>query len=120
MKLATARACFDALAARGSEPRLEGSTGTWEVDLPDAAARDRRWFIRCEGGRLTVGETPPKEAAPDAHIVMRESDFVRLACGAGNENLVSAALRGVLTIEGDLRFAQLLQVLLPLGRRNAP
>lgn len=114
MDLSTARACFEALAARGEEPGLKGVTGIWEFDIDDAPEAERAWFLRVDDGRLAVNDPAARTARADARIHMRESDFVRLACGVGRENIVTALLRGVLTIEGDVRFAQRLQLVLPI------
>lgn len=125
MQLATARACFEALAARGEEPGLKGVTGIWEFDIDDAPEAERAWFLRVDDGRLAVNDPGARSARADVRIHMHESDFVRLACGTGRENIVTALLRGALTVEGDLRFAQQLQLVLPIpeGReeqRKAP
>lgn len=114
MGLATARACFDALAARGRAPVLEGLTGTWEIDLSDAPEGDKTWFLDIDDGNLAVRNEPLPGGKPQARLEMRESDFVRLATGSGHENLITAVLRGAVTVDGDLRFAQRLQAVLPL------
>lgn len=125
MQLATARACFEALAARGEEPGLEGVTGVWEFDIDDAPEAERAWFVRVEDGRLAVNDPASRAARADVRIHMHEADFVRLVCGTERENIVTALLRGALTVEGDLRFAHQLQRVLPIpdGReqeRKAP
>lgn len=114
MQHTTARACLETLAASGLEPALRGVTGVCELDLQDAAEKDRRWSIRIDDGRLTVSDAAVADDQADARLHMRESDFVELALGKEHENLLTAVLRGRLRVEGDLRFAQCLQLLLPL------
>jgi hypothetical protein len=73
------------------------------------------WYVTVDDGRLAVNEgTKVGEGQADACIYCTEREFVRVASGADHENLVTALVRGALSVAGDLRFAQRLQLLLPI------
>jgi hypothetical protein len=102
------RACFQALAARGHDPYLAGTTGTWEFDLEG----DGTWSIEVDDGRLSV--TEGSTGRPTTRFRLHAADFVRLANGAEHENLLTSVLRGAMQVDGDIRFASRLQAVLPM------
>ncbi len=111
MFMENARAYFERLASLGPElaqENLEDATGTWEFVLEG----DGTWSIHVDRGRLSVSEGPTPN--PTARFRMAESEFVRLARGEGHENVITSVLRGALKVEGDIRFAQRIQTLLPM------
>jgi len=112
MKVESARAFFEALAARGNEPRLADAVGTWEFDIDDAG----RWTVAVDHGALHVADGRQAFAAgePTTRLRLREDELLRLVHGEGHENLFTALLRGDLVVEGELAFAQKLQAILPI------
>jgi hypothetical protein len=110
MQLETPRECFDALARHGRDPDpyLQGWSGVWEFIIDDKQI----WSVRLDDGRVSVSEGSTGKALASIHI--RESDFLRLARGEGHENVITTAVRGALRVEGDIRFAQRLQAVLPI------
>jgi hypothetical protein len=113
MPIDNAHAFFEAVAAHEREPRLSDATGTWEFDVEGAGT----WTISTDHGVLRVDQGPLDAAAgrkPRTRLRLKEDELVRLARGEGHENLLTALLRGALAVEGELAFAQRLQVILPV------
>ena len=115
MSVANARACFEALARRGHEPRLADAVGTWAFDIQDVGT----WTVAVDHGALSVTDdtrarTADGARAPTTRLRLRESELVRLARGDRHENLFTGVIRGAIVVEGDLAFAQRLQMILPL------
>jgi hypothetical protein len=115
MPIESARAFFEALAARGQEPRLAEAVGTWEFDIEDVGA----WTVTVDHGALRVAEglrLLPAEAdrEPPTRFRLREEELLRLVRGDEHENLFTALIRGAVVIEGELAFAQRLQAILPI------
>jgi hypothetical protein len=109
MPIATAREFFATLASRGHDPRLVGTSGTWQFDLDGRSA----WSVKVDHGAFSVAEgLLPAETT--ARFQLSEEELVRLANGDGHENLLTALLRGVIHLTGELRFAQKLWGLVPL------
>jgi len=112
--LDSARAFFEALAARSHEPRLADAVGTWEFNIDDSGM----WTISVDHGALSVTDgapSPPAEGITEskARFRMREAELLRLVRGDGHENLFLGVIRGAIMVEGELAFAQRLQVILP-------
>lgn len=108
MRIDTVRSYFDEVARRGREPRLRDAVGTWEIEIPGTGT----WCLMVDHGALTVHEGK-SETVPRCKFRMNADDFLRVARGDENENLLTSALRGLLAFEGDLPFGQRLQALLP-------
>jgi hypothetical protein len=110
-----ARACFDAIARRGHEPRLADAVGTWEFDIEDVGT----WTVSVDHGALCItADTPTRTAEgarmPTTRLRLREDELVRLARGDRHENLFTGVIRGAIVVEGEIAFAQRLQTILPL------
>jgi hypothetical protein len=106
----SARKFFEALAARGREPRLGDARGTWEFDVQGVGT----WTVSADQGALRVREGPEGSGKPTTRLHLREDELLRVARGDGHENLFTAVLRGALSLEGELAFAQRLQTILPI------
>ena len=114
MPLDSARAFFEALAARSHEPRLADMVGTWEFNIAGSGT----WTVGVDHGALSVTERVPSRSAagatePNTRLRMREDELLRLVRGDGHENLFLGVIRGAIMVEGELAFAQRLQVILP-------
>ena len=114
MSLESARAFFEALAARGHDPRLADAVGTWEFNIEGSGT----WTVGVDHGALSVtGGAPsaPAEGAtePNTRLRMRENELLRLVRGDDHENLFLGVIRGAIMVDGELAFAQRLQVILP-------
>jgi hypothetical protein len=109
MHIENANQFFEALAARGREPRLGNATGTWEFDVDGAGT----WTIKADEGTLSVTRGRPAEN-PTARLELSEAELVRLAGGESHENPLTGLLRGAVHVTGDLAFAQRLLSFMPL------
>ena len=118
----TARAFFEAVATRGREPQLADAVGTWEFTIEGCGT----WTVGVDHGTLSVADratSPSGEGTtePKTRLRMREDELLRLVRGDGHENLVMGVIRGTITVEGELAFAQRLQVILPwTDERSTP
>jgi hypothetical protein len=112
MQFESARAFFEAIAARGHEPRLADAIGSWEFHLEGGPT----WTVTVDHGTLHVveGQRSQPAARKATRLRLREDELLRLVRGDGHENLFMALLRGALVIEGELAFAQRLQAILPV------
>jgi hypothetical protein len=115
MPIDSARAFFEALAARGREPRLADASGTWEFDIEGAGL----WTVTVDRGALRVNKgrqsLPVEAGTPDkTRLRMAEDELLRLVRGDGHENIFMGLIRGAIVIEGELAFAQRLQAILPV------
>jgi hypothetical protein len=109
MPIASAREFFATLASRGHDPRLAATSGTWQFDLDGRGA----WSVKVDHGAFSVAEGL-LPADRTACFRLSEEELVRLANGEGHENLLTALLRGVIHLNGELPFAQRLGGLVPL------
>lgn len=114
MEIKTTRACFDELVTGKPRADLKGVTGVWELDIEG----DKTWSLRVDDGLLSVKEGPTP--SPNASVRMPVAEFLKVATGAGHENFLTAVLRGVVRVEGDLKFAQYLELLLPFHEKPLP
>lgn len=108
MPIDSARAFFEAVAARGHEPRLTDAVGTWEFDVDGAGT----WTVTVDHGALAVASAAG--AKPTTTLRLDEVELLRLVSGDGHENLFMAMIRGAVGIEGQLAFAARLQAILPI------
>jgi SCP-2 sterol transfer family len=109
MQIENASQFFGALAARGREPRLGNSAGSWQFEVDGAGT----WTVKIDQGAVSVssGESPE---TPTASLAMSEAEFVHLANGESHENPLTGLLRGVIHVGGDIPFAQRLFAILPM------
>lgn len=93
-------AYFGELAKRGHVPLLGQISGTLEFDIKGA---DRRW-VTVDRGELVVSRTPSKA---DCVLSSDAETFTRIL--AGEQNPVAAAIRGALTITGNIALGLSIQ-----------
>jgi hypothetical protein len=98
---------FEALRARGHEPRLRGATGMFRFELVEGKKIDR-WLVSVQKGDVTVAHR-----GGEADCVLRVDRAVFDQLAAGELNGVVAALRGEFHFEGDWRLLVLFQRLFP-------
>jgi hypothetical protein len=108
MTIANAREFFATLASRGREPRLADTTGTWQFEVDGLGT----WSVKVDRSAFNVAEGPQSDVTA-ASFRISEEELVRLANGGGHENLLTALLRGVIHLNGQLRFAQKLWTIVP-------
>jgi putative sterol carrier protein len=108
MEISKAEDFFDLLVREGRHPRFSADEGVWEFQLEGADT----WTVAVKAGEFKVTKGPAKN--PTTRLKLTESELVRIARGDGHENFLTALLRGALKLEGDFRFAQKLQTVLPL------
>lgn len=80
-----------------NEPYLKGVHGTFSFDIENAG----NWYVVVDDGKLTITEVK-KDA--DCTIRCDEQEFVDIA--EGRKNMLTAVLRGEMTIQGDAALAQ--------------
>lgn len=110
MRIDSARAYFEALAARGRESGLADAVGTWQFEIEGAGT----WTVTADHGAVLVAEGAPANGSPRTKLHMSEDELLRLVRGDDHENLFMALLRGELEIEGELAFAHALHAILPV------
>ena len=104
---------FERLARRGSEPLLRRASGSLRIDLQDGTTTER-WFVTIEGGDVTVSH---RNAKADGVIRTSKAQFEGMV--TGRVNAMAAALRGVVSLEGDPTMLVLFQRALPGPPRTA-
>jgi hypothetical protein len=103
---------FRQLGERGYEPILKGDSGTLRFDV-DRGGRIERWFITVACGDVSVSHA---RGRADGVVRLNGDLFDQLI--AGTANAVSAQLRGVLVVEGDLHLFLVFQRLFPSPPRS--
>ena len=98
------RALFDSRRQQRFEPRLEEVSGSYRFDIDGIGS----FFVSVDHGWLVVGEA---ERAADCIVRSSAEDFLRIA--RGQQNLLTAAMQGLVEIRGDLGLAQKLHSLMP-------
>jgi predicted lipid carrier protein YhbT len=98
---------FEDLGQRGHEPRLENAKGTMRFDVTNGKT-SVHWFVAIDKGDLTVSRS---DRAADCTLRTSKEVFDRLV--SGRASAVAEALRGRLSIEGDLRLLVLFRRILP-------
>ena len=87
---------FERLMRGGSEDRLpHQADGSLRIDLTSGTTTER-WFITMHGGDVSVSH---RNAKADSVIRTTRDQFEGMI--AGTVNAMSAALRGVVSLEGD-------------------
>lgn len=89
-------AFLDQLANRGHIDALNRVSGTVELDIKDS---DRRW-LSVQKGDVRVSQNP---VAADCLLACDAETFIGIV--SGRINSVAAALRGSITISGDIALA---------------
>lgn len=93
---------FEDLEQRGYEPRLAKSSGSLRFDLHEGP-RTTHWLLQIDRGNIQV-----RQEDLDADTVVGTTPRLLGELFSGQENGISAMLRGDMTVLGDLRL--LLQV----------
>jgi hypothetical protein len=113
MPIDDVRSFFEQVAAIGREPRWRNTVGTWEFDIVD----DGKWYLMVDHGALAVSQSPDGRT-PTASIQTSSHDFLRMVRGEGHENLITAAMRGLMDFRGDVLFAHHLRAFIPFPGRE--
>lgn len=111
---ATTVAFFEGLRQQGHVPSLERLTGRVRLDLADRDRTDR-WLVTVDHGDVAVSR---RGGRADCVISTDKDVFEGIA--TGRVNAMSAVLRGLLGVEGDLNVLVLFQRVFPgPARRGA-
>jgi putative sterol carrier protein len=86
---------FERLMHDGRDPLLRRADGSLRIDLT-SGTKTERWFITMQGGDVSVSH---RNAKADSVIRTSKDQFEGMI--AGTVNAMSAALRGVVSLEGD-------------------
>lgn len=114
MTAATA-AFFEGLRQQRHVPALERLTGRVRFDLADPDRTDR-WLVSVDRGDVAVSRRGGR-----ADCVVSADKDVFEGMATGRVNAMSAVLRGLLGVEGDLNMLVLFQRVFPgPARRGAP
>jgi putative sterol carrier protein len=97
---------FESLRQRGEEPSLRRATGTMRFDIVDHDEVEH-WLVSIDRGRLSVSR---EDSTSDCAVRAQRTLFNGVA--DGSVNAMAAALRGEITVGGDLRLLVLIQRLL--------
>lgn len=92
---------------RGGPDRLRRADGSLRIDLT-SGTKTERWFITMHGGDVSVSH---RNAKADSVIRTSKDQFEGMI--SGRVNAMSAALRGVVSLEGDPTLLVLFQRALP-------
>jgi putative sterol carrier protein len=103
---------FQALEARGHDPRLEKVTATFRFDLQNGDKKNR-WLVTVDKGDIAVSHRNAK-----ADCVLRADKATFEGIAAGKVNAFAAVLRGTLRVEGDAELLTLFQRVLPAPARK--
>jgi putative sterol carrier protein len=98
---------FDDLDRRGHEPLLEKVTGTFRFDLVQAGRTDHRYVA------VRKGDVVVSDENAEADLVMRADRELFDGIASGKTNVLAAALRGEVAIQGDPQLALRFQRLFP-------
>jgi len=102
-KPTTIQRFFDELGLRGTEPLLHNVTGTIEWDIKDVG----RWWVKMNLGAVQVSQSPQ---SADCVASCDAATFTGII--GGKENLMAAALRGVVHCSGNVGLGLSFQRLL--------
>jgi hypothetical protein len=98
---------FERLTRAGPDGLPRSADGSLRIDLTSGTTTER-WFITMHGGDVSVSHRNAK-----ADSVIRTSKDVFEGMITGRVNAMSAALRGVVTLEGNATLLVLFQRALP-------
>jgi len=107
MSAVTTTTFFAAIARRGHEPLLQGASGRLRFDLGNGA-RVEHWYVTIKEGDLAVSRA---SGVADAVARVDKALFEEMA--QGRVNAVTAVLRGLIEVEGDLGLLMSFQRLFP-------
>lgn len=99
---------------RSVPDRLRRADGSLRIDLTSGTTTER-WFITMHGGDVSVSH---RNAKADSVIRTSKDQFEGMI--TGSVNAMSAALRGVVSLEGDPTLLVLFQRALPGPPSTAP
>jgi hypothetical protein len=99
---------------RSVPDRLRRADGSLRIDLTSGTTTER-WFITMHGGDVSVSH---RNAKADSVIRTSKDQFEGMI--TGRVNAMSAALRGVVSLEGDPTLLVLFQRALPGPPSTAP
>jgi putative sterol carrier protein len=105
---------FDNLTRRGHEPLLERVSATVRFDITDNERIEHRLVRIDHGDILVAADDEPADCAIGADHEVFDAILV------GRMSLMTALLRGVLAVEGDLELLVLTQRLLPRPAAASP
>ena len=97
---------FERLTRDGPD-RLRRADGSLRIDLTSGTTTER-WFVTMHGGDVSVSH---RNAKADSVIRTSKDQFEGMI--TGSVNAMSAALRGVVSLEGDPTLLVLFQRALP-------
>ena len=103
---------FSALEARRHEPLLEKESGTLRFDLK-SGKKTTRWLIEIEDGDVSISH---RSAKADCVVRTKKSLFDGIA--TGQQNAMTAVLRGEVGLEGDRTLLVRFQKLFPGPERE--
>jgi putative sterol carrier protein len=111
MAVKSVRALFEQRRRQPFEPRLAGVVGSYRFDIEGVGS----FFVSVDDGHLVI-----VEGARDADCTVRcgPDEFLRIA--DGSQNLITAAMQGLVRIDGDLALAQKLHGILPAPSEPPP
>jgi hypothetical protein len=98
---------FAQLAARGQIPMLARLSGTMRIDLTDGG-RTEHWYLAITKGTIEVSRL---NAPADAALIADKALFDEMV--KGKVNAMSAVLRSVVQVDGDLGLLYSVQRLFP-------
>ncbi|MGW5670380.1 SCP2 sterol-binding domain-containing protein [Micromonospora sp. NPDC003776] len=98
---------FEDLDRRGFEPLLAKTAGTLRFDLHEGA-QTTHWLLQIDRGKLEVRQ---EDREADTVVGTAPRLFGELV--TGQENAISALLRGDMTVAGDLRLVLQVERLFP-------
>jgi hypothetical protein len=98
---------FERLTRGGPDGLPRRADGSLRIDLTSGTTTER-WFITMHGGDVSVSHRNAK-----ADSVLRASEKVFEGMVTGRVNAMAAALRGVVSLEGDPTLLVLFQRALP-------
>ena len=99
---------------RSVPDRLRRADGSLRIDLTSGTTTER-WFVTMHGGDVSVSH---RNAKADSVIRTSKDQFEGMI--TGRVNAMSAALRGVVSLEGDPTLLVLFQRALPGPPSTAP
>jgi hypothetical protein len=109
MVLKSVQEVFEGLKQRTFEPRLLGVYGSYRFDILGVGS----FRVSVSDGDVRVVES---ERGGDCVITCGPGVFLRIV--DGSQNLLTAAMQGLVEIRGDLALAQRLHSLLPSAREE--
>jgi hypothetical protein len=98
---------FERLTRGDPDRLLRRGEGTLRIDLTSGTTTER-WFITMQGGNVSVSH---RNAKADSVIRTSKDQFEGMV--TGKVNAMSAALRGLVSLEGDPSLQVLFQRALP-------